>query len=436
MKIRKKNLGYLGALIILFSLVIIHIHREQSKEVVLQFGMFAGSQWNVPNDDYYKIIDETIEEFEKENPNVKVKYTSGILKNDYSEWISEQALRGEIPDVMMVFEEDMPTFSATGLLLKLDGLIKSDSVFHPDAFYENIYQAGEYEESQYALPYESVPTMMFVNQTLLKKEGIKMPESNWTWEEFYRICKKVTKDTDGDGSIDQFGVYDYNWDNSIVTNGCQLFNEKGTECNLTNPSVKDAIEFTKKIYDISGSQQPTSKEFDQGKVAFRPMTFAEYKTYKPYPWRLKKYSNFEWDCKNLPSGPNGVNATDVNNLLMGISKTTKYKKEAWAFLKMLTYNQKTQGKILVDAQGLSALKSVNQSAATKKILQEEVSLDGSVKLEFLDDIMERAYLKPKFKRYHSIVGDMDKGILYLLIMNEDIDDGLLKLKQEIERKLK
>ena len=54
--------------------------------------MFSGNQSDVPNDDCYKIIDETIKEFEKEYPNVKVKYTSGILKEDYSEWLSNQAL--------------------------------------------------------------------------------------------------------------------------------------------------------------------------------------------------------------------------------------------------------------------------------------------------------------------------------------------------------
>ena len=36
-------------------------------KIVLTFGMFSGNQSDVPNDDCYKIIDETIKEFEKEN---------------------------------------------------------------------------------------------------------------------------------------------------------------------------------------------------------------------------------------------------------------------------------------------------------------------------------------------------------------------------------
>ena len=32
----------------------------KEEKVTLTFGMFAGNQWDVPDDDCYKIIDETI----------------------------------------------------------------------------------------------------------------------------------------------------------------------------------------------------------------------------------------------------------------------------------------------------------------------------------------------------------------------------------------
>ncbi|MDD3745752.1 MAG: sugar ABC transporter substrate-binding protein [Anaerostipes sp.] len=431
----KRN-GILGAvLFVVFCGSILYIYHRETKPVTLQFAMYAGSQWNVPNDDYYKIIDETIAEYEKKYPNVKVKYTSGILKDDYSEWLSEQALKGKTPDVMMVLSEDTSTFASIGLLLNLDQLIKSDDKFDKSKYYASAYADGEYEGSQYALPYESVPTMMFINKTLLKKEGIQIPKGDWSWNEFYDICKKVTKDTDGDGLIDQFGVYDYSWKNSVVTNGGELFSKDGSSSNLTNTNVKEAIKFTSKINEISGNQKATSNDFDTGKVAFRPMTFAEYKTYKPYPWRLKKYSKFDWDCIKLPAGSNGKNISEVESLVMGIGNSTKYQKEAWNFLKMLTYNQKTQQKILRDAQGISPLKEVNQSKATEKILQKEVSQDGSVKLSLLNEIMEQAVIEPKFKNYYTVYQEMDQEIQYILNSQGDIDDGLLRLKQEVDQSL-
>ena len=49
------------------------------------------------------------------------------------------------------------------------------------------------EEIQYALPYEVVPTMLFVNKTLLRQEGIEMPQQDWTWEIFLEILQKSDK---------------------------------------------------------------------------------------------------------------------------------------------------------------------------------------------------------------------------------------------------
>lgn len=173
-----KRLIVVGLIVSIITAMFILVPNE--KKTVLTFGMFAGSQWDVPNDDCYKIIDEAIEEFEKEHPNVEVQYVSGILKDDYSEWLAQNALKGNLPDVFMVLPQDFDTFSSVGVLKPLDTMVKEDSSFHKENYYRGCYAAGEFEDHQYALPYESVPTFMFVNKTLLKKEHIKMPDNSWT----------------------------------------------------------------------------------------------------------------------------------------------------------------------------------------------------------------------------------------------------------------
>ena len=65
----------------------------------------------------------------------------------------------------------------------------------------------------------------------------------------------------------------------------------------------------------------------------------------------------KWDCIRLPSGPDGENKTQVDNLLMGISNQTKQGDMAWQFLKKLCYETKTQQKIFQYRQGISPLKA-------------------------------------------------------------------------------
>ena len=54
----------LAGLLISLYLEISFLIPKQSK-IVLTFGMFSGNQSDVPNDDCYKIIDETIKNLKK-----------------------------------------------------------------------------------------------------------------------------------------------------------------------------------------------------------------------------------------------------------------------------------------------------------------------------------------------------------------------------------
>ena len=433
----KKAFKIAGIVFIIIAcwLVFFFILFPKERTITITFGMFAGNQWDVPNDDCYKIIDEAIEEFEEEYPNAKIKYVSGILKDDYSEWISEHALNGELPDVFMVLPEDFNTFSSVGLLKNLDSLIASDDSFHPDKYYSGCYEAGELQNSQYALPYESVPTLMFVNQTLLEKENIPLPDEHWTWDDFYEICRKLTRDTDGDGRIDQFGVYDYSWRHSVYSNGAGLFSEDGKQCKLMTNSIQDAILFARKIQQLYGYQSPSSEDFDTGKIAFRPMTFSEFRTYKPYPYKLNKYFNFQWDCIRLPAGPDGENMTYVDNLLIGISNKTRHSKLAWEFLKKLTYREETQKKLFRYSQGISPLKKVTNSEDTEKALQESMGKDSGMKVSLLDDVLEHTAETEKFRNYDTIMDYMDGEIMKLFSEDVDFDEEIQKLKRNIDRML-
>ena len=67
----------------------------QKKELTI--GVFSDSYWEVQNGYSYQILEDAIQCFEKEHPGVNVEYVSGILKSDYSEWLSKQLISGTRP---------------------------------------------------------------------------------------------------------------------------------------------------------------------------------------------------------------------------------------------------------------------------------------------------------------------------------------------------
>ena len=85
-----KKKSIYGLVVCFLSIILIILawnYRQKNKPIVLEFGMFAESNWDVKNANAYVIIDDAIKKFEKEHPGVKVHYETGIRKEDYSEWL-------------------------------------------------------------------------------------------------------------------------------------------------------------------------------------------------------------------------------------------------------------------------------------------------------------------------------------------------------------
>ena len=150
----------LGALLTLFL-----VQSRQKK--ILRLGVYAGSSWDVPSGKDYQFLDSVIKRFEKAHPNVDVQYETGILKEDYSSWLSKKIVEGKQPDVFMVPENDFNLLASTKTLANLDSYIKKD--LKPSLFYHSAYNSGQFERKQFALPFESNPVMMCINNDLLKK---------------------------------------------------------------------------------------------------------------------------------------------------------------------------------------------------------------------------------------------------------------------------
>ena len=409
---------------------ICHVHLR--KNITLEFGMFTGSNWDVAQANSFTIIDKAIAKFEHAHPGVTVHYYSGIRKDDYSEWFSRKLLAGEEPDIFMVLGTDFNQFASMGVMKNLETFIEEDTDFEPEKYFTSAFVSGQYESVQYALPYETVPTLMFVNKTLLTQEGIDMPEENWTWDDFYEICKKVTRDTDGDGVLDQFGSYNYDWMDALCSNGGGVFNTKGTEAALTDSRVVEAVKYVRSINDLYGGEKLTQEDFNGGRVAFMPLTFAEYRTYKTYPYKIRKYANFQWDCVTMPAGEQGGNISQVDSLLMGISANTKEEKLAWEFLKLLTYDEESQMNIFYDSQGASVLKEVTESQQMEQVVQEDMEEgDTVINGKLLGRVIEEGHVEPQFKKYEQAMSLTDSEINKILEEEKDVDSNLKILQRTI-----
>jgi len=114
LNLNQKKIILIAALLFIISTIAFYYQKQQSK--ILRVGIFAGSNWNVPQGETYAIIDEVIKKFETEYPNVKVEYVSGIKKEDYAEWLAEKFMTVNEPDVFFLLSDDFNLYVSIGAL--------------------------------------------------------------------------------------------------------------------------------------------------------------------------------------------------------------------------------------------------------------------------------------------------------------------------------
>lgn len=418
--------------LILLPIISTCLYNKNHAPKTITIGVFAENNWDVPSGEPNAVFQEVIEKFKEEHPDVTISFVSGIPKSEYSEWLAEKILSGDEPDLFIVPTDDFSTYASIGVLANLDKTIEQDNSFNINDYYPATTSVCQHNNSYYALPVECSPTLMFVNKTLLAKENITMPSNNWTWTDFYNICKQITKDTNGDGRIDQYGCYDYTWKYAALTNGVELFSNNGTSSHFATPEMEEAISHMISLWELNRGYEVNNRDFDLGNVAFRPFTFAEYRTYLPYPWRIKKYTTFEWDVVAFPAGPKGSNISPISTLVMGMSNRTRQPKLAWEFLKMLSYDKDTQISVLQHTQGLPVRRDILNDPISQDIFNQAMGDEETqMPLAAIHNIVEQGIAEKYFRKYNDVMLLADTHIRKIIIGTLPLNNSLNRIQKEI-----
>lgn len=423
----KKKLIPIVILLFFSILVFLVIHYSKEKEIVLEIGIYSGNEWEVPQIDVYKIYEEAIKQFEAENPNVKIVFRSGTLMEDYSEWLAQKVLKGEEPDIFIVLEEDFNTFADIGMLEPLNDYIEDESDIFLVDYYEKALEAGNYNGIQFAMPFEIVPTFMIVNKTLLDSNGISFPEVEWNLDTFMDISRILTKDTDSDKVIDQYGSVGYEWDHAYYSvNG--NFNEGLKAIDIYDEvKLSQAIDFTKSLYLLNQGYNVTNTDFSEGNVGFKPFSLAEFRAYKPYPYRVKKYSNFDWEAIPFPVFNDNQSQAKLYTVQIGMSSRSKEKELSWEFIKFLTSDSEIQQMVWDTTYTLPTKISVVDNLYLNQNNSEDI-LDP----EFLKSIIEQSVVEPTFKEYNQIRDAMNIRIKLNILENKSAQETIREVRKDIE----
>lgn len=425
-KMKKSKLRWLIGILVVFLAIGGYYWNVQQSKKVLTIGIYTGNSWGVPEAKGYHLIDYAIKQFKKTHPGVTVKYEGGIRSSSYQSWLSDKLVQGKEPDVFIIPSESFNVLASTGTLKKLDDLADT-SGYAMNKLYSGSIKAGQYNGHQYAMPYEQNPMVMVVNQSLLAKLGIKNPKFNITPSQFEKICRQVATKKGYYGVTNQ-----YTWKDAVNSYDANIFGKKD-QIDLTSTKARKAFSLMGEIQQLNGDANVTSALFDSGKVAFAPMTLAQYRTYTTYPYNVTRSFKFKWNVIRMPS-INSKSGTSSETSMFAISSHTHNLSAAWDFLTVLI-SKKVQKELVKHSAGAPVLRSTVLSQFTQRQLDQEASNPTALTTKKLNKILRSTMVEPKFKRYARVMNDADYQ-LTRAISAGDIDTELFNIQASINEDFK
>ncbi|MDZ4717262.1 MAG: sugar ABC transporter substrate-binding protein [Roseiflexaceae bacterium] len=132
---------------------------------------------------------------------------------DYYTKIQTNLAGGTAADLLWLSQEYITGYAQKGVLLDITDRLATDS--QPAAkladYYPSVLQTAQYNGKTYGLPWIAQPVVLYYNPKLFADAGVAPPDENWTWDTFKDAAAALTKDTDGDGKIDQYGTAFNGW---------------------------------------------------------------------------------------------------------------------------------------------------------------------------------------------------------------------------------
>ncbi|KKO51765.1 extracellular solute-binding protein [Paenibacillus sp. DMB20] len=216
----------------------------------------------------------------------------------------------------------IPTMVQKDFLQPVDDILDLDSGRWP----ENLPELGGFDGKIYGFATSfGGGGGIYYNKKILKNEGLPDPQElqekgEWTWDAFLDIAKKATKDTNGDGKLDQYGLA-INSSNFvpafIASNNADV--TKLVDGKLTfdgdSENAMEALHFISDLSNVhkivkpnqSGSWDDYITSFNEGNIALR---YGE-------GWEgggIQEHLGKDYGFVFIPKGPKATEHSNVTSL--------------------------------------------------------------------------------------------------------------------------
>lgn len=287
--------------------------------------------------------------YEAEHPGIRVK--AEVVTNRYYMKLQTMMAGGTAPDIIYMQNKSLIDYRDRNTLLNLSPYIERDNFDLSDICRLGFDEGGIKEGEVYGIPVTGTAEVLIYNKDMFDKAGLKYPDETWTWNDMLTAARKLTRDTNGDGRTDEYGVSclpgwwaaDITW---IWANGGEVFNGDLSRCVVNNARAQEAMQF---LVDLSSRYNVTPKEATGTEVSNVTELFmlGRLGMYVGLPFRaLSDFStvkNLNWDIALMPRSNRGRRVARYTGECWSIYSGSKHPQEAWDLVKYLSSEETAVG---------------------------------------------------------------------------------------------
>lgn len=288
---------------------------------------------------------QIVEEFNSLHPGIRVNIEP-VEWNAPPQLLAVRTAAGVAPDIISMDPVGFLILGGqNGLLRDLSHLVWRD-LEDPHDIPPAVYDSVSIDGRILALPQRISTYVLFYNQDHFDQVGLALPpydwyDSSWNWDRYRDAARLLTRDTNGDGETNIFGLQSnfptrfYPW---VFMAGGNVFNEDYSDFVLDQPEGMEAVDFVRDL-------------FERGYVGgnFFTGTASMVQTL-PFDSTTATQAGIHWNVAPLPQGPGGP-ATRIGPIAVGIPTGSQHPEEAWEFLRFYMNKEnsarQSQGGVMV-----------------------------------------------------------------------------------------
>jgi sn-glycerol 3-phosphate transport system substrate-binding protein len=290
-----------------------------------------------------KVIDDMIAEFEKANPDIKVK---AVYAGNYDDTRVKAlaALKANQPvQLSVLFSIDLFELMDQDAIVPFDEVATSaEDKQWLSSFYPSLMQNSKAKGKIWGIPFQRSTIVMYHNKEAFKEAGLDPNKPPASWEEMAAMAQKLTK-KDASGNVTRWGVhipstgYPYWMFQALcIQNGLELMNPDGNQTYFDKPEVVEALQYWRDLA-VKHKAMPEGtidwgtlrQKFLEGATAIMWHTTGNLTA-------VREGAKFEFGVSMLPASKRRGSPTGGGNFYL-FKKASKAEQEAaLKFIKFMT----------------------------------------------------------------------------------------------------